>query len=207
MKTTLPTSYWPSTSYFVALMANDVAIEQYENYQKKSIRNRTTLLTAQGKTSLSVALQKGKNHQLPIKEVLISYDEPWVSNHISTIESAYKNAPYFLYYIEDICDILQKRHETLWDLNTAILTYISGKFLPDLAITYTDAFAGGKHLDISQLSIEHQLRYNQVYENQLGMIVEDISILDLIMNVGIELPNYLPKNKSNRSDVSDLGRL
>ncbi|NJL75083.1 MAG: WbqC family protein [Saprospiraceae bacterium] len=91
----LESHYFPCIQYFTKLMIADIAyIEQHEHYVKGSYRNRCHIAGANSMLRLSVPLQKGKNQQMPIKEVRIAYDEPWQNQHWMTLQSAYRKAPF-----------------------------------------------------------------------------------------------------------------
>ena len=57
---------------------------------------------ANGKLSLSIPLRERKNKSLT-KEIIIDYKTDWQTQHWRTIESAYRNSPFYEYY----CDELQ----------------------------------------------------------------------------------------------------
>ena len=90
--------YLPSIQFFSKLTRfSTLLLEAHENYQKGSYRNRCHIAGANGLMRLSIPLRKGKNEQLPIQKTLISYDEPWITQHWQSIRSAYGNAPFFPY--------------------------------------------------------------------------------------------------------------
>ena len=52
------------------------------------------------------------------------YPTPWQKLHFRGIESAYKNSPYYEYYIDDLMPFFEKQETYLFDHNLAILTTI-----------------------------------------------------------------------------------
>jgi hypothetical protein len=115
--------YLPSLEYFCVLQQfKHIELERYENYVKQSYRNRCYLKTSQGIEMLIVPLT-AKQGKTPIKDVRIDYDQKWQNNHWRTIETAYRKAPYFEYYFEDLKNILYQHHNFLFDLNLELLSF------------------------------------------------------------------------------------
>lgn len=126
--------YFPSISFFSKFFLHpNLILEQHENYVKRSFRNRTHIASANGLLRLSVPLAKGKNQQQSIREVSINYDENWQSNHWTAICSAYGNAPFFEYYIDDFQPLFEEPTEKLFDFNLKILNTLF--FVLDIAPT------------------------------------------------------------------------
>ena len=188
MNNVLPTAYWPPIGYIYLLYKQPkTKIEVCENYQKKSIRNKCQIISSNGPLTLSVPLIKGKHGGTGIKLVKIAYHEEWQINQINTIKTAYANAPYYNYYSEAIFDLISKKEIYLFELNTLILEWIMRTFLQDRVqcILKTETFQAN-----TQTVYNESSPYRQVYEKQHGFLSENVSILDLIFNVGYEIPLY-----------------
>src|SRR4051812_19762950 len=98
----LSSAYWPNLHYFFYLINYDKAdIEQWDNYQKQTFRNRTTILSANGLLDLNIPVKKSAHKEL-MKDVEISYSERWQQKHWRAIASAYGSAPYFEFFGEEI---------------------------------------------------------------------------------------------------------
>ena len=98
----LSTAYFPPIAYFCAIKQyGSVYIEQYENFGKQSYRNRCEIMTANGVIPLTVPVAKA-NSKTCIKDLKIVYQTNWQKLHYKGIESAYKNSPYYEYYIDDL---------------------------------------------------------------------------------------------------------
>ena len=170
------------------LNTDKIRIEAHENYQKRSIRNKTTIMAANGPLKLSVPLVKGKT-QTKIKSVEISYDEPWPEYHLKTIKSAYGSSPFIEFYLDDISQIILKRYKYLFDLNIGILNYFKRIGLIDeylLTHEYVSHLPPNDNYRKSNYkwsSTEELYTYNQVFEDKYGF-VSGMSILDLIFNQG-----------------------
>jgi hypothetical protein len=161
-----------------------VTIDTAENYQKKSARNRYSILSANGPITLSVPLKKGKANQLNIKDVLIAYDEDWVSNHLSSIRSAYGKSAYFEHYYGPLEQILNRKPTTLHELNLALLKFVLKALRWEKPIMESEYFLK------SFTTPEINKPYPQVFEEKYGF-VSDLSILDLLFNMGPEAGYYL----------------
>lgn len=172
---------------------HSVILEAHENYQKRTIRNRTTILNANGPYLLSIPLKKGKTKSL-ITETEISYDEAWQVQHLKHIKSSYGSAPFYEHYIDDISELIGQSPPTLWLLNLSILNYLksidyckswsySKKYVSSKDIVYQD-----HRMDIPQTQ---QIKsYGQVFENKYGFVA-NLSCLDLIFNLGPEGAAYV----------------
>lgn len=197
----LKTEYLPPISTFWAMNnSKHVKIETCENYQKKSTRNRAKILGANGIEVLSVPLMKGKNNKLPILDVKISYSENWQTKHIQSIRSAYGNAPYYEFYIDDICAIIGREYKYLYELNHDILQFFIQILQLEVEIKNTETYAiqySKDTVDLRKVKFNQPIhadyipkRYNQVFEEKHDF-VPGISILDLIMCKGPESILYI----------------
>lgn len=124
MRLLLSSAYFPPVEYFAAIAKYGGAlVEACENYQKQSWRNRCTILTASGKMNLNIPVLRGGDdctHSLPITSIEIDYQENWPIRHIRAMEAAYRNSPFFEYYIDDISAILLKKEKSLFQLNLSL---------------------------------------------------------------------------------------
>ena len=93
----------------------------HENYRKGTLRNKCVISSGNGPQQLIIPLKKGKNSQMPMAEVEISYDENWPKKHLSAIKTAYGKSPYFIYFFDEISEILLSKNELLFELNTKCL--------------------------------------------------------------------------------------
>jgi hypothetical protein len=200
-KAIIKSEYLPPISTFWAAHNSDVVLlEVNENYQKKSSRNRAKILGVNGIDVLSVPLQKGKNNNMPITEVAISYHENWQTKHLNSIKSAYGNAPFFEYYFDDIEQILKNKYDLLIDLNQSLFSFFNKSINLDISIQktsmytkdYADSDCDLRFMKFNQKEIKGYTvkKYNQVFEEKHGFI-GGISILDLLMCKGPESILYI----------------
>ncbi len=186
--------YLPSIEYFVVLKNfNHIELEQHEHYVKQSYRNRCFINTSQGKQMLVVPVTE-KSGKTIIKDVRVDNSLRWKNNHWRTIESAYRNAPYYEHYAEDLNKILFKPHEFLVALNFDLLSFClkSLRLKPDLTVSmsYQQTVAPNQ-VDMRsaiQAKIPYSSRkhyqpapYYQVFGNQF---VSNLSLVDLLFCAG-----------------------
>jgi hypothetical protein len=186
--------YLPSIEYFTVLKNfNHIELEQHEHYVKQSYRNRCFINTSQGKQMLVVPVTE-KSGKTIIKDVRVDNSLRWKNNHWRTIESAYRKAPYYEHYAEDLNKILFKPHEFLVELNFDLLSFClkNLRLKPDLTVSmsYQQTVAPNQ-VDMRsaiQAKIPYSSRkhyrpapYYQVFGNQF---VSNLSLVDLLFCAG-----------------------
>ncbi|MBX2964666.1 MAG: WbqC family protein [Cyclobacteriaceae bacterium] len=193
--------YLPSIAYFSVLLRHEgVVLEKHEHYVKQSFRNRCSILTANGTQPLIIPLtakhtlpNQGK---IPIKDVRIDYSQKWLNNHWRAVTSAYRNAPYFEHYADDLHDNLFGRQAFLYDLNYNLLTMCLNWLNAALPVQETSSYektpANGI-VDLRNALIAKKtetldtyykpVAYTQVFGNGF---VKHLSIIDLVFCRGPE---------------------
>lgn len=205
MNVLLSTAYWPNLHYFFYILNADViSIEQFENYQKQSFRNRTQILSANGVLDLSIPIKKNAPKELA-KNIQISYKENWQTKHWRAITSAYKNSPYFDYFEDEIKDFYEQEFEFLQVYNLkqqqVILKIL--KLKKDILFTTDYQTENSGILDLREnihpkidfktdATVSDMLSrpYYQTFENKFAF-TPNLSILDLLFNKGLETKEYL----------------
>lgn len=194
----LETQYLPSVAWCAAVWREQVvALDAAEHYQKGSLRNRCHIAGPNGPHRLSIPLVKGKHQQTSIREVRISYLEPWQRQHWRSIQAAYGNAPYFEHYAEEIRPFYERKFEFLFDYNLEFQTLILKKKLGWKGeFTFQDQYfpvgtwsaesdlrnqIGGDPNDFPEWFTPQ--RYPQVFEERTGFL-PNLSVLDLLFCCG-----------------------
>lgn len=173
-----------------------VTIEQHENYQKRSYRNRFYLNSAQGKILFTIPLTKGKNEKQSIQNVLISYQDDWIDLLTKVLRTNYGSAPYFEFYFDSFLEIAKRHYPTLLELNQAWLSWLLAKIGSDLKIELSNEYVSHKeHLigdfrnkfrpHLPNPSSKKYVQYAQLYEER-NTFISDLSILDMIFCCGPE---------------------
>lgn len=189
----LPTAYLPPIHYFSYLAAAErVLIEQFETYPKQTYRNRCEIMTANGKFSLTIPVIKTFGNHTKTSDIGISSHQNWQLVHWRTIESAYANSPYFLYYKDQLLPFYQKKFHNLLHYNNGLLKVILEMLGLDkkveLTTSYLKDFAEGLDLR-STINPKRQVEdfsfreYYQIFADKQGFL-PGLSILDLIFNMG-----------------------
>lgn len=168
---------------------SNIQIEQYENYQKMSFRNRCMIVGSNGLIHLSVPLEKGRGQKIWMKDVKISYSENWQDQHWKSIYSCYGNSPFFEYYEDSLKSLFQIKPIYLLDLNCKILEWVNMRLKANWHFFKTEEYLAippSHTIDIRNTikpnnydQAKSQIRYTQVFEDRIGF-KPNLSILDLL---------------------------
>lgn len=160
-------------------------------WQKQDVFNRYTILTDKGPQRLTVPVEK-PHAGAALAEVRISFREPWQQQHLRAITSAYRAAPYFEYFEQDLASLFAKPADKLVDFCLEALTFclISLKNIPSTETPSYFRLAGEEcwqKIDIitlrNQLAepLPQILAYRQVFGKEF---VTTTSVLDAIFCAG-----------------------
>ena len=195
--------FLPGISFIANIFdAGIIEFEAHEHYSKGSYRNRCYIATANGKALLSIPLAKGKNQQMPVRDVRIIYDIDWQSLYWKTIKTAYNRSPFFEYYADQLLPFFQKKYPFLFDYNLDLFytlhKIMALKGVIKLTESYKKVSEGGKK-DLRNIFRPNQTEvftsaqpYTQVFADRLPFI-PGLSVLDLIFCKGPASGDYLKK--------------
>ena len=191
-------AFFPPVQYFAHLFSyKQVLIETYDNYQKKTYRNRCLVAGANEIITLSVPVEKGNSPKQLMKDVKVAYNTNWNETHWKTIESAYNSSPYFLYYEDDIRPVFTKKYNFLLDLNISSIEAVKNCIDIKTNLKFTENFYPTGYYENDFRELIHPKRdikddlfftsvqYRQVFDSKHGFI-PSLSILDLLFNKGPE---------------------
>ena len=187
----LPSAYLPPVSWFASVVRGEpVFIEQYENYQKQTIRNRCTIDSPNGALHLSVPIDRSTfcGGKCLMKDVRISTHTDWRRQHWYAIETTYFNSPFFEYLQDDFRPFYEREWTFLMDFNEALVYKCIELLDIQPEMSRTGEYAG---VMPSLQSLQTELQptlckpYYQVFQHKHGFI-PDLSIIDLIFNMGNE---------------------
>ncbi len=196
--------YFPCITYINTLFEySNIKIEQYENYQKMSFRNRCEVAGSNGLVNLSVPIELGRNKRQLMKDVKISYFTNWQTQHLRTIESCYNRSPFFEFYKDQVWALINREEVFLLDKNLAILAWLqkSLSFTANISLTEdyqktipeNKADLRNRFLPKNSRLEKGEIKYTQVFEDRIGF-VPNLSILDLLFCEGPNAQKMLKNN-------------
>jgi|TARA_B110000914_G_scaffold12646_1_gene9955 hypothetical protein len=197
----LPSAYLAPSSYYSLLMnyPNSI-IEQYEYFTKQTIRNRCSIDSANGPLILSIPKVRKSSSKTLMKDIQICYTEPWQKIHWNAIKSSYNSSPFFEYYMDEFSILYHDKEKYLLDLNLKahqlILKFLQIENSVNLSTNYIRE-SECKDLRQDLFKINQEIKYDQVFSTKNGF-EKDLSIIDLIFNLGPESNNYLSKIDSSK---------
>ena len=190
----LPTAYLAPISYYAILLQHpNCSIELNEHFIKQSIRNRCDIYDANGKLRLSIPKERKGSSKTIIENLKISYIQNWQKQHWNAIESAYNSSPFFEYYKDELKPFFEEKEEYLINFNSklqkAILDILH---LKNTLKNTTEYLHKGDFFDLRNYTweLKNQEKYDQVFMEKQGFI-PNLSILDLLFNLGPESIDYL----------------
>lgn len=190
-------TYFPSISHYVAMIqAKSVTFEIEDTFQKQTNRNRMYIYSSNGIQMLNISV-KHEAGNCRFKDVKIDNQYNWQKNHLKSLEAAYKNSPFFDYFVDDIQTLFEKKHEFMLDLNFEVFEFVNEALGISIPFEKTTEYfhqvsdktdfrylVNGKK-DTTQIE-----PYTQVFDDKHGFI-NNLSILDLLFNEGRYAVDYL----------------
>ena len=195
-----PLFYLPPIEYFskILIHTGNIILENAENFQKQSYRNRATIHSPNGKLDLTVPVIKGSKSHTKVKDVKISYDFQWQRLHLMGLQTSYRSSAYFEYYEDDLIIFYEKKWHFLYDYNEEMLHLIL-KFLKlKIEFKYTEIYAKSSpfyadfrdSIHPKKNSLDNFKPYFQVFEDRNGFL-PNLSIVDLLFNQGPQSAKFL----------------
>lgn len=166
-----------------------IFVDENEVWKKQTLRNRTCILGANGVQSLSVPVMHTGGKKTAMKDILISYNEPWIRIHKGALFSAYNTSAFFNYFKEDLFCIYDEKPEHLFDLNQKIFKLILKKLkFKGIVEVYNQQPVESdlRTLDTMNAIKEKKIaleNYNQVFGYKYEFS-SHLSCLDVLANTG-----------------------
>ena len=213
----LSTAYFGPVQWFQKLHRYPVAcIDPFDLWVKQTYRNRCIIAATHGLQALTVPIVHDPDVTLT-RDIRISDHGNWRHLHWNALRSAYGESPFFEFYADDLAPFFERRWEFLVDFNEAIAVLMCQLLDIDCPLTTAncplttsvpssqekcpdDGMPPQPDFDDFREAIrpKHPLpdpsfttrRYYQVFEQKHGFL-PNLSILDLLMNMGNESVLYL----------------
>jgi hypothetical protein len=186
----LPATYLPDIEYVTRLVAagDDYIIDCGEHYIKRSVRNRTSIMTANGVLDLTVPVVNANRPRTPMIKMQIDYSKPWQHQHWVAIESAYRSSAYFDFIAERLEPFYREHYSSLVEFNLAILRvmldFLGYKAPLKRTTEYVVAAEGDVDLRPKRRQSDFKTpHYFQLFSDRVPF-AENLSILDLVMSEG-----------------------
>jgi len=196
LRVLLPISYLGPISYYTFILkSEEVFIESKEHFIKQSVRNRCDILGANGDQTLTVPKQRKSSDKTIISDIMISNKDKWQKSHWQSIVSAYNSSPFFEYYKDELLPFYNTKHNTLFDFNLKLSKTILGFLQVEKELNFTSNFqkeCNGLDFRSSKFILKNQEEYQQVFCEKHSFI-PNLSILDVLFNLGPETTSYLER--------------
>ena len=192
----LETQYLPPVSAFVRMQSfSAIVIDGEENFRKSTWRNRCTIINANGPLLLTIPIVGGRGVRSKTRDVRIANDEPWQHIHWRSMMAAYGKSSFFIFYEEKFRKHYEKRFDFLLDFNAALLESCFQILQWEKVIMKDNSMEQSEATSNSKLQTLNFKTYHQVFDSKHGFIA-DVSIVDLIFNLGNMSGEYLSLRKS-----------
>lgn len=199
MKIIIHPTYFPNIDLLSHLIKSEnILFEISDKYIKQTLRNRTEIHAANGKLILSIPVKYSSSKKEKYKEIKICYNSSWQKIHLKSIESAYRNSPYYDFFEDYFIKFFNKKEKFLIDANIKsielIYDILDMKMKYDLTNDYKNKLENytdyRKLVDSNPDEKMSKINYSQVFQEKNGFI-SGLSSLDIIFNKGLESLDYI----------------
>ena len=200
MKIIIHPTYFPNIFSFKTIInSTNILFEVNDHYVKQTLRNRTSIHAANGKLNLSVPVKFSSTKKEKYRDIRICYDSNWQKIHLKSIESAYKNSPFYDFFEDYFINFYNKKEKFLVDLNFSSIRLIFEILEKELNCNFTNEYLE-KYVDLTDYrslltnknfneKVDFK-NYTQVFQEKNGFI-ENLSSIDLIFNKGLDFEDFI----------------
>jgi hypothetical protein len=194
----IPTYFSPVSQYSEIIKSKNIVFEMDDNFQKQSYRNRCYIFNTNGRQLLNIPVKHSiSSKRKKTKDTLLEKGTSWQDQHFKSLKTAYRNSPFFEFYIDDIAPIFEKKYKYLQDVNIDTFLFIEDALQLNARFSKTEKyevettendfrlFAEKKHQPKKMVE-----RYIQMFDDEHGFI-PNLSILDLLFMEGPNTISYL----------------
>ena len=149
----LPTYFSPISQYMAIANSDEVIFEVEDNFQKQTYRNRCYIFGPNGKQLLNIPVKHSSSlEKKKTKDTLVDNKTPWQSQHLKSIQIAYRNSPFFEFYEDDLLPILTKQYKYLLDVNIDTYLFLTDALQIDKDYTKTSEYIVSTEKDYRSLA-------------------------------------------------------
>lgn len=194
----IPTYFSPISQYMEIVNAGNITFEIEDNYQKQSYRNRCYIYNTNGKQLLNIPVSHPiSSERKKTKDTLVENTENWQDQHFKSLKTAYRNSPFFEFYIDDLIPIFKKKYTFLLDVNIDTFLFIKDALQLETSYVKTKNYQIiDKNIDFRDLA-NAKTRENKTFKNYIQMFddkhgfLSNLSILDLLFMEGPNSVSFL----------------
>ena len=191
--------------YYWHIVNSNVIFNLSTKYQKQTTRNRCMIMSANGPQKLIIPVKHSKkeNEILHDHNVKIDNTQNWKVKHWKSIQNAYRSSPFFEFYEEGFFKVFFNNEKLLYSFNINIISHINNILGVQKNIEISNRKISHEKYDKKLMNIKKYLCYNVPPYNQVFMskfkFIPNLSILDLIFNMGPKSINYLVNPNFNQN--------
>ena len=174
-------------------------------YQKQTTRNRCVIMSANGPQKLIIPVRKNKKENEILYDYKVKIDDTqnWKVKHWKSIQNAYRSSPFFEFYEEGFFKVFFNNEKLLYCFNINIISHINKIMGVKKNIEISNRKISHEKYDVKLMNIKKYFYYNVTPYNQVFMskfkFIPNLSILDLIFNMGPKSINYLVNPNFNQT--------
>ena len=193
-----PSFYCGPVMYYAALIGEEHAeFEAMEHFVKQTPRNRMTIDSPNGAVTLTLPIIK-KSRKILMKDAEINFAGNELAQHWQALQSTYGKSPFFDFYDYLFKPLFENPPTKLMDFNIQLHQIVMDCLDQNQSVSRTQTFSPVKNEYDSRVKynvkqhnfLEHQPEYRQVFKAKNGFL-KNLSILDLLFNMGTESRAYL----------------
>ncbi len=194
----IPTYFSPISQYRAIINADTVLFETEDNFQKQSYRNRCYIFNTNGKQLLNIPVKHpATSGRKKTKDTIIESATNWQDQHFKSLKTAYRNSPFFEFYIDDLAPIFDKKYTFLQDLNFDTFDFITDALQLEIDYKKSKSYIDSDEksdfrslADVKFLPNNLTDKYIQMFDDKHGFI-PNLSILDLLFMEGPNAISFL----------------
>ncbi|MDA9340035.1 WbqC family protein [Polaribacter sp.] len=197
----IPTYFGPISQYSEIINTDEVLFEVHDNFQKQSFRNRCYIFNTNGKQLLNIPVKHpNSSSRKQTKDTLVENVTHWQDQHFKSLKTAYRNSPFFEFYVDDLAHIFEKKYTYLQDINIDTFLFVSEALQISSNFkktsSYTKVLESNDFRNLAAIKTQPKnlvKPYIQMFDDKHGFL-PNLSILDLLFMEGPNAISFLEKN-------------